>query len=161
MAGALYMDAVLRPHRSLSPRGFVVLISVVTAANCAAAAVFLSLHAHLVPLFLGVDVAAIATALAASFRSAEQVERVQVGPYEIRVTRETPRASAVIWESPTAFTRVEVDHDPADGYVTGCRLRLSSREVTLAAALGPKERAEFAKALETALWRAKRGFPLP
>ena len=41
MVRPLYMDAEIRPHRSLSERGFIVLIAVVTLANCASAAVFL------------------------------------------------------------------------------------------------------------------------
>jgi hypothetical protein len=77
--------------------------------------------------------------------------------YDIRVTRETPKATAVVWESPTAFTRVQVEKDEEDGHVTACRLSLSGRETAVAAALSPKERAAFAQALETAIWRAKRG----
>jgi uncharacterized membrane protein len=36
------------------------------------------------------------------------------------------------------------------------KLALSGREAEVAAALSPRERADFAKALERAIWRAKR-----
>jgi len=157
MSAGLYMDAVIKPNRSLTPRGVIWLVGVVTAANSAAAVVFLRLGATFVPLFLGIDVAALALALAASFRSAQQVERVQVSTADVRVTRETPKWSAVVWESPTAFTRVNVERDQEDGRVLACRLALSGRQTAVAAALSPKERAEFARALETAIWRARRG----
>lgn len=155
MIGSLYMDAVITPHRSLSQRGFIVLIGIVTVANVASAAVFLMMGAHLVPIFLGVDLAAIVVAFLISFRAARVVERVQVTSTDVRITRETPSASVLVWESPTAFTRVSVERD--EDRVVGLRLALSGRETDVAAALSPRERAEFAKALDLAIWKAKRG----
>jgi uncharacterized membrane protein len=155
MSAALYMDAEIRPHRSLSERGFIILISVVTVANVASAAVFLAMGAKLVPIFLGIDMLAIFVAFVASFRAARVIERVQVSARDVRVVRETPRSSVVVWESPTAFTRVAVEKD--DDRVVGLKLALSGRETPVAAALSPRERAEFAQALDRAIWKAKRG----
>eukprot|EP01041_Mallomonas_annulata_P020197 gene20197-39873_t len=78
MTFPLYMDAEIKPNRSLSERGFIVLISVITLANVASAIVFLNLGANLVPLFLGVDVLAITVAFLASFRAGRMIERVKV-----------------------------------------------------------------------------------
>ena len=152
----LYMDAEIKPNRSLSERGFVILISVVTLANVAAAAVFLSMGATLVPVFLGVDVLAITVAFTVSFRRARNIERVRVSAADVIITYETPRETRVVWESPTAFTRVTTVRDEEDR-VMALRLALSGRETAVAAALSPSERGEFAKALEDAIWRAKRG----
>jgi len=58
MSDPVYMDAEIRPNRSLSERGFIVLIAVVTAANCASAAVFVAMGATFVPIFLGADLLA-------------------------------------------------------------------------------------------------------
>lgn len=157
MTGALYMDAVIKPNRSLSQRGVIILIGIITLANCASALMWLRIGANVVPFFLGADVLAVVVAFAASARSGRQVERVQVSAYDIRVTRETPKLAALVWESPTAFTRVSVETDEEDGRCTACRLSLSGRETSVAAALSPKERAAFAQALQTAIWRAKRG----
>ncbi len=158
MDGALYMDAEIRPHRSLTQRGFLVLIGVITTANVAAAAVFIAMGAHWVPVFLGIDVLAVIVAFLASFRSGRWVERVQVSAYEVRVTHQAPKADAVVvWESPTAFTRVDVERDEDDGRVTVCQVALSGRAQPVAAMLSPRERGEFAKALEDAIWRARRG----
>ncbi|HVI31765.1 DUF2244 domain-containing protein [Phenylobacterium sp.] len=154
MGRPLYMDAVITPHRSLSERGFVVLISVVTLANLASAAVFLSLGATLVPIFLGVDLLAIVVAFLVSFQAVKNIERVQVSAREVRVVRETPKHSVVVWESPTAFTRVAVEKD--DDRVAELKLALSGRELPVAVALSPRERAEFAQALERAIWEARR-----
>jgi uncharacterized membrane protein len=154
MSAVFYMDAEIRPNRSLSERGFIVLISVVTAANCASAAVFLAIGATFVPVFLGLDVLAVLVAFLVSFHAARRVERVQVTASEIRVTHETPKWTRLVWESPTAFTRLQVEKD--EQRTVALKLALSGREAEVAAALSPGERADFAKALERAIWRAKR-----
>jgi uncharacterized membrane protein len=148
------MDAEIRPNRSLSERGFILLIAVVTAANVASAAVFVAMGAMFVPIFLGLDLMAVFVAFLVSFHTAKRVERVQVTSRDVRVTQETPRASYLVWESPTAFTRVHVERD--EGRTVGLKLALSGRELAVATALSPRERAEFAKALERAIWQAKR-----
>ena len=155
MAWPLYMDAEIKPHRSLSERGFIILISIITAANVASAIVFLRLHANVVPIFLAVDVVAIIVAFLASFRAARMIERVQVSAAEVKVTYEAGDRVRVVWESPTAFTRVTTERDE-DNRVTALRLALSGRQTAVAAALSPRERGEFAKALEEAIWKAKR-----
>ncbi|MDF2900727.1 MAG: hypothetical protein K0Q62_786 [Phenylobacterium sp.] len=156
MDGLVYMDAVITPNRSLSQRGFVVLISVITFFNCAAAAVFLSMGAVFVPFFLGLDLLAVIAAFLVSYASAKRIERVRVTSREVRVVYETPKSSQVIWESPTAFTRVarEIDEDDV---VVGLRLALSGKYAYVAAALSPGERAEFAQALERAIYDARSG----
>jgi len=49
---------------------------------------------------------------------------------------------------------VQVEKD--EGRLVGLKLALSGREVAVAAALSPRERAEFAEALERAIWQARR-----
>jgi len=156
MAATLYMDAEIKPNRSLSRRGFVILISVITAANVASAIVFVSLGAHLIPVFLGLDLMAVVIAFLASFRSGRVVERVQVSAAAVKVTYEAGREVRLVWDSPTAFTRVSTDRDEENRCLV-LRLALSGKERAVAAALSPGERGEFAKALEQAIWRARRG----
>lgn len=158
MTFPLYMNAEIKPNRSLSERGFIVLISVITGANVASVIFFLNLGANLVPLFLGVDVLAITAAFLASFRAGRIIERVKVSASEVVISYETPRASRIVWESPTAFTRVATERDE-DNRVIALKVMLSGRHASVAAALSPGERGEFARALENAIWRAKRGEP--
>ena len=154
MISQTYMDAVITPNRSLSERGFIILIAVVTVANCCSAAVFVAMGATLVPIFLAVDLIAVIIAFVASFRAAKRVERVQVTARDVRVTHETPTSSRVVWESPTAFTRVAVEKD--EERTVGVNLMLSGREIPVAIALSPRERGEFAEALQNAIWEARR-----
>lgn len=154
MMAPKYMDAVITPHRSLSERGFIVLIAVVTIANCCSAAVFIHMGAVFVPFFLGVDVMAVLVAFTVSYRQARRIERVTITARDVVVTHEAPNWSRVVWESPTAFTRVAVERE--EDRTIGLRLALSGREVAVAEALSPRERGEFAKALEQAIWEARR-----
>ena len=154
MDGLVYMDAVITPNRSLSQRGFVILICLVTLFNCGAAAIFLMNGATLVPIFLGLDVLALIIAFLASYAAAKRIERVLVTSREVRVVRETPRASEVVWESPTAFTRVALELDE-DAVVHRVRLASSGRLTSVAQALSPGERADFARHLEWAIYEAR------
>jgi uncharacterized membrane protein len=154
MLGQTYMDAVIRPHRSLSERGFIILIAVVTICNCISSAVFVYYGATLVPVFMAFDVLAVIVAFAVSFAGARQVQRVTITARDVVVTHETPNWTKVVWESPTAFTRVTIEKDEDRTAVV--RLALSGKDVPVAQALSPRERGEFAQALERAIWEARR-----
>ena len=81
MHGPYFMDAVITPNRSLSKRGMIILISIITLINVITALVFLRIGATLVPIFLGLDVLAITLAFVVSNQAARQVERVGLGPW--------------------------------------------------------------------------------
>jgi uncharacterized membrane protein len=154
MLGQTYMDAVITPHRSLSDRGFIVLIAVVTVCNCISSAVFVYYGATLVPVFMAFDVLAVIVAFAVSFAGAKRIERVTITARDVVVTHEAPNWTKVVWESPTAFTRVAVEKD--EDRTVGLRLAISGKDVAVAQALSPGERADFARALEQAIWEARR-----
>ncbi len=148
------MDTVITPHRSLSEKGFIILIAVMTAINCATAVMFVSMGAAPVPAFLGLDLVAVVIALAVSRRQTLRKERVQVSAAEVRVVLETPQGDQLLWASPTAFTRVTVVGETED--LPELRLALSGRELPLALALGRAERLDFAKALRLAIAQARQ-----
>ncbi len=149
------MDAVITPHRSLSSRGFVILICVLTAINAASAGFFLMIGAGPVPIFLGLDLLAVIIAFAASNRAASRNERVQVTASEVRVLLQSPKGTRMVWTSPTAFTRVALVGQA--GEEDDLRLRLSDRELRVARDLSRPERLAFAKALDRAIWKARSG----
>lgn len=154
MDGPYYMDAVITPHRSLSRKGFIVLIAVLTSINTITAILFVALRATPVPLFLGLDVIALAVAFIASRRAVLRRERIQVTAADVRVVLETPKGASTVWLSPTAFTRVALvgeDEDDLD-----LQLRLSDRALGVARALTRAERRDFAVALERAIRQARK-----
>jgi uncharacterized membrane protein len=152
MHARLYMDAVITPNRSLSKRGFVILATVLIAINVILATFFIAIGAIPVPIFLGIDVLGVMLAFHVNYRSARMSERVQVSAEEVRVLHEAGRLRRTVWRSPTAFTRVDVE--AAGEHEARVRLRLSDRRLTVAAALSPAERDDFAQALRSAVSRA-------
>ena len=150
----LYMDAEIRPYRSLSKRGFYWVLGFVIAWNLVAGAFFvLALHAFPVPIFLGLDVLGVFLAFRLNYRGARQVERVQISAQEVRVLHQFGRHARMVWTSPTAFTRVALDG--AGEHHARVRLRISGREVVVGAALSPGERDDLAAALEEAIRKAR------
>lgn len=156
MDGPLFMDAVITPNRSLSARGLVTLILVMTALDAALATLFVAVGAAPIPIFIGVGLIAAVAALVASHRAAARRERIQVTAAEVRVTMESRRGAQTVWTSPTAFTRVLLAgaDDDDEGRL---HLRLSDRELAVARALSRRERRAFATALERAITRARSG----
>ena len=152
----MFMDAVITPHRSLSRRGFIVLISLMTAINAITCAIFLAMGAGPIPIFLGLDLLAVIVAFVASNRAASRHERIQVTTAEVRVLlQKAGQEPRTVWVSPTAFTRVAlVDDEHGAGDLS---LRLSSRERPVARALSRPERLAFARALDSAIARARTG----
>jgi uncharacterized membrane protein len=152
-APRLYMDTVIRARRSLSRKGVMLIMIPVAFVNLVFASFFVLIGGAFVPPFLGLDVIGLAIAFWLSFRATDRVERVRVSADEIRVTHERNGAVDLVWTSAPAFTRVELDHPGRHA----SRLRLSSKGkgVTLASAVSPGEREQFARALEQAVKAAR------
>ena len=150
------MDAVITPHRSLTPRGAMALIGAVSVFDALLAMMFVAIGAAPVPIFLGIGLFAMIVALVASQRSAMRRERILVSAAEVRVVTQERGAERLVWASPTAFTRVSFADGDDDE--TALRLHLSDRALPVAQALSRRERREFARALEAAIRRAKAGF---
>src|ERR1700761_9356244 len=106
----LYLDAALRPRRSLSPRAAVLLMAPVLAVNVIFALVFTLMGGAFVPPFLGLDVLGLGLALWLNFRAARRGERVRGTADAIEVVRETPKAQRKVWSSAPVFTRIELTH---------------------------------------------------
>jgi uncharacterized membrane protein len=145
----LHLDAELRPHRSLTPRGALLLLLPLLFVNLVFAAFFLALGAPIVPPFLGLDVLAMGLALFASFRSARWTERVRVTADMIQVVSDRGGRPRTVWTSPTLFTRVDV-LEPGKHEVR-VQLACKGRVLILGTALGPAEREAFGRELEAAI----------
>jgi len=153
MPATLYMDAVLTPNRSLSKGGFHWLLGFLIVVNLAMAVFLLVIGALPVPIFLLIDVVGVFIAFRVSYRRAGQSERVRVSADAVTVSHEVGQHARTVWSSPTAFTRVTIDA-PGEPEAR-VRLHLSARALTIARALGPAERTDFANALEAAIREAR------
>jgi uncharacterized membrane protein len=156
MEGPLFMDARITPHRSLSRRGLIILIGLLTAINTGTAIIFWRMGAAPVPVFLGVDVIAVIVAFALSRQAGRAAERIQVTTAEVRVLMQSAGGEArTVWTSPTAFTRVAL-LGPV-GEETDLTLSLRGREVRVVRALSRPERVDLAAALNAAIRQARTG----
>jgi len=150
----LYFDAVLTPHRSLGRKGFIILMSVIIAANFIAGMVFLLKGAWPILGFCGLDVALVYWAFKANYRAAAAHETVQLSDSELRVRRVDARGRVASWSFQPYWVRLVPEHHP-DESVT-IRLNSHGRSLELAHCLSVPERLDFAAALSMALAQSRQ-----
>jgi uncharacterized membrane protein len=150
MEGRLFMDAVLRPHRSLSLKAFKLMLIAVIAVNAALAIAFVSQGAFPVAGFLGLDVLALWLAFRWNYRAAQVAEYVRVAPGRVHVAAVDKNGAATHWVLNPVWARVARDG-------RGVLIRDGQGQMRLGAFLSPKECDSFAAALDAALFRARRG----
>jgi uncharacterized membrane protein len=150
LEGKLYMDAELRPHRSLSLAACRLMLIAVIAVNAGAAAVFWANGAFPVVGFLGLDVLALGLAFRLNYRAARVVERVRIAKDCVHVAAVAPSGRETHWALNPIWARVAREG-------RGVFLQAGPDAMLLGAFLSPKECESFAAALDAALYRAKRG----
>ena len=93
--------AVLVPHRSLSPTGFLILMSLLGGVSFVAGMAFLLAGAWPVFGFFGLDVLVVYIAFKLNYRAGRRYETVEVDPAALTVTRVEPsgRAQAFRFET--------------------------------------------------------------
>lgn len=143
------MDAVLTPHRSLSRKAYRLMFAAVVIANLAIAAYFVAQGAFPVAGFLGLDVLAIWIAFRLNYRDGLREERVRVGREQVHVARRDPSGAETHWIASPVWARAASDE-------LGVTIRVGGKGLRVGSFLSPPERHEFARALDAALWRAKR-----
>ena len=154
---ALYFDAWLRPHRSLTRRGLAIVLALAAIPSFGLGLVFLSLGAWPVTGFLVLDVALLYVAFRLNNQAAREAERVRLSATELTVDRHAVDGRAEHWSFQPNWLRVVLDDPPKPE----SRLVLSThgRSLVIGRFLPPAERVEVADALRDALrrWRAPQG----
>lgn len=148
-------DAELRPHRSLSPRGFLLLMSGVCAISFTAGLAFYLAGAWPVVGFMGLDVLLIYLAFRASYRSGRLVERLHLTRERLTVSRIWPGGRWRRWEFQPYWLQVVFDEQAVKDARRDCPLILRShgKALTIGGFLTRQERSELAAALRAALLR--------
>ena len=149
--GALFLDAALRPHRSLSAEAFRAMLVAVIAANAAAAFVFIANGAFPVAGFLGLDVLALWLAFRWNYQDAQAAEYVRIAPGKVHVVSVDKSGAATHWVLNPVWARVARDG-------RGVLIRDGAGQLRLGAFLSPKECESFAEALSLALHKAKHAY---
>ena len=121
-----------------------------------AGVMFLLIGAWPVFGFLGLDVLLIYWAFRINYRAARAYEEVTVTTSELTVRKVSHRGSVREWTLNPLWVRLErVVHEEFG--IERLFLVSHGRRLSIAAFLGPDEKASFAGALSTALSEAKRG----
>jgi uncharacterized membrane protein len=145
----MVFSATLTPHRSLGPKGFLILMAVLSGLSFATGLAFAWSGAWPVLGFFGVDVALVYLAFKLSYRSGRVSERVDLDRERLTLIRVQPSGKTERFEFPAYWVRVLVQLLP-DGR-NGLRLALHGRVVPFGRFLTNEERESFAAALQSAL----------
>jgi uncharacterized membrane protein len=149
-------SALLTPHRSLSPTGFLLFMLVLGGISFTTGMVFLLAGAWPVFGFFGLDVLLVYWAFRVNYRAAAAFEEVTVTPSELRVRRVSHRGQVAEWTLNPLWTQLDRDIHEEFG-LQHLFLVSRGRKLPVAGFLSPPERESFAAALSAALGEAKRG----
>lgn len=149
-------SAVIRPHRSLSPQGFRILMVLVCLVSLAASLPFVIMGFWPVAGFFGLDFIGLYIAFRISYRQAEAFELLELTPIRLLFRKVSPRGEVQDWQFNPLWTRLDREVDDEYGMQ---ELSLTSRNehVIIARDLSPPERETLAEALSRALAEVKRG----
>lgn len=149
--GAVSRDfsAILTPHRSLSPRGFLMLMAVVGAISFITGMAFMMIGAWPVFGFFSLNVLLIYCAFRLNYRAGRGYERVLICGNKLTVTKVRPSGRSYSWTFNPYWVRVELASWP--GRASQLRVSSHGRSLVLGSFLSEDERLDFAAALEGAL----------
>jgi uncharacterized membrane protein len=145
--------AVLTPHRSLGPTGFLVLMAALAGISFVTGLVFWLVGAWPVMGFFGLDVALVYFAFKLNYRSGRMYETVELTPARLAWTRVHPSGRREQFACNPYWARVALREWP-DGR-TDLRIVSQGKELAFARFLTDDERRDLASALQGALHDAR------
>jgi uncharacterized membrane protein len=145
--------AVLYPHRSLSPTGFLILMSAIGSVSFITGMAFLLQGAWPVFGFFGLDVALVYFAFKLNYRSGRLYETVELTPQTLTITRVHPSGKQESFDFNPYWVRVRLAEGPQGR--TDLRIASHGREFAFARFLTDDERRDLSTALIGALAQAR------
>lgn len=145
----MIFDAVLHPYRSLSRRGFLLLMLLVALVGFGGGIAFVYLGAWPIAGFGVLELGLFYVMFELSYRSARLFERVRLTRDELVVERHEASGEIRRWRFQTYWLRIAFD----EAAPRGSQLTLTShgRQLTIGSFLTEPERADFARSLQAAL----------
>jgi len=149
-------SAVLTPHRSLSPTGFVIFMAVLGGCSFVTGVMFLIAGAWPIFGFFGLDVLLVYWAFRVNYRTARAYEVVTVTPTELTIRKVSHHGRVRLWRLNPLWVRLHRDEHAEFG-VERLFLVSHGRKLPIGNFLGADEKQSFALALSGALAEARRG----
>jgi len=145
--------AVLTPNRSLSERGFLIVMIAVGLVSFCVGVGFAWMGAWPVLGFFGLDVLLIYWAFKRNYRDGREAETIEVSPYNVVLTRIDPKGRETRLDLNTYWVRLALD-ERSDGR-THLNLLVRNETFPIADFLSDDERRQFADVLRDALTSAR------
>ena len=142
-------SAVLLPHRSLSPQGFAILMSVMTLVCLSVGMWFFLIGAWPVLGFMGLDVLILYLAFKANYRDGKTYETVELTSDHLSITHHPLRGPEKIWQFNPYWVKLNLRERRGQC----CLLEASShgRKLVFAHFLSDDEKRDFMRSLNGAL----------
>ncbi|MCT4655592.1 MAG: DUF2244 domain-containing protein [Cohaesibacter sp.] len=152
--GRVFFHASLHPHRSLSRKGFIVLIAFIAIIMAVVSAYFWSLGAWPIIGFAGLDVLAIWWAFRANYRDGRILEKILLTRDVFRLARYDAKGRERCYDFNPYWAKLETVSEKEEG-MTRLSLRSHGREIEIGSFLNAPDRESLADALQKALLQAK------
>jgi uncharacterized membrane protein len=150
-------SAVLTPHRSLGPRGFLVFMAAISTISFATGLMFYLMGAWPVMGFMGLDVLLVYLAFRINFRALRIYEKVDLTQDALTVTRVAPNGRSQSWAFNPYWVRLDLDERV--GRTSELSLASHGQRLVFGSFLTDPEREDFAAALKDALRAARMPHP--
>jgi uncharacterized membrane protein len=148
-----HFSAVLTPHRSLGPRGFLVFMAALCGISFGTGLLFFLMGAWPVMGFMGLDVLLVYIAFRLNFRALRAYETVDLRPGALTVTRVDPKGREQSWSFNPYWVRLRLDERV--GRSSELSLASHGKRLVFGSFLTDPEREDFAAALNAALLEAR------
>lgn len=150
----VYFNTELRPHRSLAPSGFVIVMAVATGFGFVIGVTFMLIGAWPVLGFCGLEILLLYIAFRMNYRAGLRRERILLTDRGLQVRYRAPDGTTRDWDSEPNWLRMTVEN-PRRG---AGKITLSShgRQTSIGSFLTHGERTDLAEALELAIRQYRR-----
>jgi uncharacterized membrane protein len=144
-----FFSVTLTPHRSLGPRGFLIVMGLLSGASFLTGLAFAWIGAWPVLAFFGLDVLLVFLAFKLSYRAGRLLERVDINRDLLTLTRVHPTGRRELFEFSAYWVRILLNI--GDDGRSQIRLASHGREITFGQFLTNDERETLTDALRGAL----------
>ena len=150
---ALFFDARLSPHRSLSRRGFLILLCAIGTVSLGAGLAFFLIGAWPVIGFMGLEVTLVYAAFEMNYRHGRMYETLRLTGGDLIVERVNHWGDRTTWRFQPYWLQVLMDEPPR--HDSDLTLRSHGQSLSIGRFLTPRERLDLARALRAALHQAR------
>ena len=151
---AIRFDAVLQPHTSLGPQGFLLLMAVIGVISFTAGVAFIMVGSWPVYGFVGLDIVLVYVAYKSNFRDTRRYETVKLTDKQLIVERVGPTGKRKKWTFQTYWLKIDLEDPPTPE--SALMLRSHGKVLEIGSFLAPHEKLDLATTLRRELNKLQR-----